>query len=163
MGETFETYKECSEYVDKVKGVNLSTLKLHGSAATETFNAEVDKMLAQAGALKAEGFNWDKAPVICELNGYRWHLGPESPEPMAWDGAIEWCKSVGGELPPREILCMASLTFDWFGERPYWSSTEFYATYAWVKHFRCGDEFYATKAYQTYVRAVRAIAYSGST
>jgi hypothetical protein len=79
---------------------------------------------------------------------------------MDWDATIEWCKSVGGELPPREVLLMCFSNEDIrkeFAETSYWSSTEFYATYTWVKHFSSGDEFYATKAYQAYARAVLSI------
>jgi hypothetical protein len=31
-------------------------------------------------------------------------LGPDAPEVMTWESAKKWCQTVGGELPPRNIL-----------------------------------------------------------
>ena len=110
---------------------------------------------------KQTKFNWDKAPIICELNGYRWHLGPESPEPMAWDGAIEWCKSVGGELPPRDILLQAYMNEDtkkeFNNESYYWSSTKFSEGGNWIQDFFHGYQIGGVNSKINSVRAVRAI------
>jgi hypothetical protein len=108
---------------------------------------------------KQTKFNWAKAPIICTLNGYKWYLGPEAPEPMAWDGATEWCKSVGGELPPRDVLFLASLNqdADWFRGQPYWSSTKHGAANAWGQYFGNSSQYYDAKTTDYYVRAVRAI------
>jgi hypothetical protein len=100
------------------------------------------------------------APVICELNGYRWLLGPEAEEEMTWEDAVVWCKLNGGELPPREILFLASLNQDaatWFREQPYWSSTEFNANMAWVQTFSNGYEAYNFKNGTNSARAVRKV------
>jgi len=45
--------------------------------------------------------------TICTLNGVKWVLGEEAENPLTWDEAIEWCKSIGQELPPIEVLLMA--------------------------------------------------------
>ena len=52
-------------------------------------------------------FDWSTAPTICEVNGFRWVLGPEAEERMYLHDATEWCEEVGGVLPPREILLLA--------------------------------------------------------
>ena len=120
---------------------------------------------SQIEALKSQEIvhpssNLDKAPVICTLNGVKWLLGPEAEDELTWEDAVAWCKLNGGELPPREILFLASLNqdaADWFREQPYWSSTEFNATYAWVQSFRNGYTFYTSKPTSSYVRAVRKV------
>jgi len=105
-----------------------------------------------------KSFNWNDAPVICELNCYRWFLGQGADEAMNWGDAIEWCKSVGGELPPREILLMAYLNEEikpLFKDGWHWSSTEYSATHAWVQGFDNGYQYYGTKTTNVYVRAVK--------
>ena len=130
-----------------------------------TFLQKIKELQDQIDALKAEAqvaesFNWDKAPVICEINGYRWLLGPEADEELSWKDAIEWCKSVGGELPPRDILLQCYMNEDIkpvFQEYWYWSSTEFHATFAWAQAFYNGNQgnYYKTSNYA--VRAVRKV------
>ena len=129
-----------------------------------TFLQKIKELQDQIDALKAEAqaaesFNWDKAPLICELNGYGWLLGPEADEEINWNGAIEWCQSVGGELPPRDILLQAYLNEDikpLFKDGWYWSGTEFNATYAWKQYFFNGYQGNDNpKTNVNFVRAVR--------
>jgi|GEM_PF-2471008 len=109
-----------------------------------------------------EAFNWwDKDPVICEINGYRWHLGPEADNKLNWDDAKNWCESVGGELPPREVFLMAYLNE---GIRPlfkpewYWSSTELDETLAFLQAFYDdGQDNNFFKTDTNYVRAVKRV------
>ena len=105
-----------------------------------------------------ETFNWwDKDPVICELNGYRWYLGQEADEEMNWHDAVEWCELVGGELPPREVLLMAYINENikpLFKPEWYWSSTEFDATIAWLQSFSTSTQRNTSTAY---VRAVKKV------
>jgi hypothetical protein len=108
-----------------------------------------------------ETFNWDNAPVIVNINGVTWLLGQESDEQLEWKDAIEWCKSVGGELPPREILLhcyMNDSIKQEFKSNLYWSSTEFGAGYAWFQGFSNGGQVYGDKDDSDYVRAVRRLA-----
>jgi hypothetical protein len=107
-----------------------------------------------------EEFDWNIAPTICELNGFRWVLGPEAPESMSWDDATEWCKSVGGVLPPRAVLFLAYLNEDIrdsFANASYWSSSENYSNNAWFQYFNNGNQNYYSKNNTYLVRAVRAI------
>jgi hypothetical protein len=116
----------------------------------------------QIEALKAQeqSFNWNEAPIICELNGYRWHLGPEADEEMNWEDAKVWCESVGGELPPRDVLLQCYINEDikpLFKPEFYWSSTEFTATNTWFQTFLSGDQFNYGKTNYLYVRAVKKV------
>ena len=128
-----------------------------------SFLQKIKELQDQIDALKAEAqvaesFDWDKAPIICELNGYRWLLGQEADEEMNWNDAKDWCKSVGGELPPRDVLLQCCMNEDikpLFKESWYWTSTEFNATTAWIQGFSNGNQANYRKTNGTYVRAVR--------
>jgi hypothetical protein len=107
-----------------------------------------------------EEFDWSIAPTICEVNGFRWVLGPEAPESMDWFVATEWCKSIGGVLPTRDVLLLAYLNKDivgGFADEYYWSSSEYNSSHAWIQYFTNGLQYNYAK-YNTYlVRAVKAI------
>ena len=108
----------------------------------------------------AESFCWHKAPVICEINGYRWELGPDSYEKMDWADAARWCKLVGGELPPRDNLLQAYLNEGikpLFEESWYWSSTDAREQHYWAQAFGHGYQNTSFKANSYYVRAVRKV------
>jgi hypothetical protein len=110
-------------------------------------------------------FNWDNAPVICELNGFKWLLGPESEESMDWEDAKEWCEAQGGVLPPRDILLHAYLnqeTTGDFADDYYWSSSEDGSDFAWYQYFIDGIQYSFDKdGTSIRVRAVRAVVESG--
>ena len=107
-----------------------------------------------------ETFNWKDAPVIVNINGVTWVLGQESDEQLTWDDAIAWCKLVGGELPPREILLHCYLNDSIkqeFKSDFYWSSTEGNAGNAWIQYFVNGSQGNYYKYDSYYVRAVRRL------
>jgi hypothetical protein len=115
---------------------------------------------SQLDPLTKQPYAWDNAPVICKLNDVKWLLGPEAPEKMNWYEAIEWCRSVGGELPTREILLICYLNTEIrrkFKTEWHWSSTECSATLAWGQGFSYGYQGNGTKTGSDYVRAARAI------
>ena len=124
---------------------------------------QINALQSQVELLNKERteLDWSNAPIICELNGSRWVLGPECPEELNWDDAIAWCKSVGGELPPRELLLMSFVNEEirpLFTATQYWSSTELASAYAWTQYFTYGGQishYYKTTAF--YVRAVRKL------
>ena len=94
---------------------------------------------------------------ICELNGYRYYLGPEAPNVMNWDEAKKWCEDQGFELPSREVLlqCYCKLKDKFNINGWYWSSDEFGATYAWVQSFSYCAQDFSGKGLNYIVRAVR--------
>ena len=87
-------------------------------------------------------YDWDNAPIITTIDGIEYRLGPESPNRLTWDEAIDWCESVGGELPSREVLliCFINETIRANFKRDYyWSSTEYATNTAsteWVRAVR---------------------------
>ena len=117
-----------------------------------------DKMTAIKEQTKVD---WDKASIICTLNGYRWYLGPEAEQEMNWYDAKEWCQSNDGELPPRNILLECYMNEDinpLFKTESYWSSTALFDSSAWYQFFDLGNQnSYIHKTTNCYVRAVRAI------
>ena len=107
-------------------------------------------------------FDWDNAPTICELNGYRWVLGRQAVDKMNWADAIEWCKESGGVLPPLEILLIAYLTQDVWFNASYWSSWEGKGGVAWYQDFYEGTQGAFGKSSAFEVRAVKAIKLRGN-
>ena len=100
----------------------------------------------------------DDWTTICELNGQRWLLGPEAPGSMNWNDAQKWCESVGGVLPPREILLHTYLNsaISWgFASDYYWSSSEYNSDNAWYQFFGNGNQSYFAKHNTCLVRAVK--------
>jgi hypothetical protein len=85
-----------------------------------------------------KNFNMCDNSIICEIDGTRWLLGPEADGELNWEDAKEWCHSVGGELPPREVLLMCYMNEDIrkeFTATHYWSSTKFAAASTWIQDF----------------------------
>ena len=105
-------------------------------------------------------FDWNNTPEICEINGYRWHLGTEADKAMSWNDAKDWCESVGGELPPRDVLLQAYLNEDIktiFQKNWYWSGAEFNTQGAWRQFSGTGFQDYSFKTDTCYVRAVKKV------
>jgi len=106
-------------------------------------------------------------PFICCHDGYAYFLGPEAPDRLLWQDAIDWCKSLGDEyeLPSKEILneCWMNESIrEEFSSEWYWSSTVYenydnYANYAWDQSFYDGIQNNVNQAFTSYVRAVRKI------
>lgn len=124
---------------------------------------QINKLQASLDTFKGQlSFDWDNAPTIAEINGSRWILGPEAPEKLNWNDAVAWCKAVGGELPPRNILLKCYMNeeiSDLFAATVYWSSTELAATAAWGQIFGSGlqNGNYNKLIALLYVRAVRKL------
>jgi len=88
-------------------------------------------------------YQWEDSTEICELNGHVWHLGPEADVELTWEEAKAWCRSIGGELPPREVLLMCYINEDIkpsFKTSWYWSSVEVSAANAWKQDFGNGTQ-----------------------
>ena len=125
----------------------------------QDLNQEQLLSLINLGAAK-DNFDWNNTPEICELNGYRWHLGTEADKAMNWAEAKAWCESVGGELPPRDVLLQAYLNEDIktiFQKNWYWSGAEFNTQGAWRQFSGTGFQDYSFKTDTCYVRAVKKV------
>ena len=101
-----------------------------------------------------------KGDFICEIDGVKWWLGPESEEEMTWQEAKEFVESKGATLPPREVLLMCFIKedirkqfkIDW-----YWSGDEYSgspADFAWFQYFSYGGQSCLNKLTAGYVRGV---------
>lgn len=124
----------------------------------------IEELLAQPEQTEQteqeQNFYWNDAPVICEINGYRWYLGQEADKKLIWQDAKNWCESVGGEIPPRDILLQAYLNHSiryLFRDGWFWCSTESDAGFAWLHSFVNGNQFSSSKAYSRYVRVVKKV------
>ena len=101
-----------------------------------------------------------KGDLICEIDGVKWWLGPESEEEMTWQEAKEWCEQQGCVLPSREVLLMCFIKEDirkQFKTDWYWSGDEYSenpAAYAWVQFFNSGGQDDLDKTNTLYVRGV---------
>jgi len=141
---------------------------------------QITTLQEQFNNLKKGYYDWDNAPTIVEINGFKWLLGPEAPNELNWDDAITWCNSVGGELPPRVILFLCYMNEEIkkeFWEVNYWSSTEFSTSSAcwpagpcapvrrtefstssaWGQTFHNGGQNDRNKTSSLYVRAVKKL------
>ena len=77
-----------------------------------------------------------------------------------WQAAMDWAKSIGGDLPDRvEQTLMFRDHKDMFKMDWYWSNTQHasYASCAWDQSFRHGDQFSNRKSAELRARAVRRI------
>ena len=104
----------------------------------ENIQKQISALQEQLNELKKDDGIWANAPSITTIDGFKWFLGPKAPEQLNWYDAVEWCRYVGGELPPREVLLMCYLNEEIkkeFTETNYWSSTEFSDTCAWIQYF----------------------------
>ena len=101
-----------------------------------------------------------KGDFICEIDGVKWWLGPESEEEMSWEGAKEWAEQQGCSLPPREVLLMCYIKEDirkQFKKDWYWSGSEHIdcpADNAWGQYFYNGFQNYYNKTNTLFVRGV---------
>ena len=103
----------------------------------------------------------EKEPVaICGTLGFLVH--PKELEKMTWEEAKKACKQLGKgwRLPTRIELLLMYENKDMvggFANLYYWSSTEFDFKNAWVQNFFNGDQYYYSKNFTYYVRAVKTM------
>lgn len=106
--------------------------------------------------------NKEPEPLICTLDGVQYFLGPQAPDTMTWQDAMDWCKSLGDgyELPNRQVLLACFENEDvrtQFMADDYWSSSEYSTTVAGYQDFGNGDQVNSNKTGNGYVRAVRRV------
>jgi len=104
------------------------------------------------------------AGVILGKDGessYHLILLPEDKDGGKWQAAMDWAKSIGGELPTRreQSLLFANLKEE-FQEQWYWSSVQHASNddYAWYQLFSDGYQYYYDKVLSSCrARAVRRL------
>ena len=84
----------------------------------------------------------------------------EAPKALPWKEALEWAKSVGGELPTRkEQALMFANVPELFQPAAYWSSEQYAsdAEFAWYQGFLNGFQNFTLKSAEFRARAVRRL------
>lgn len=81
-------------------------------------------------------------------------------ESVEWQDALDWAKSLGGDLPTRreQSLLFANLKEE-FEQTWYWSNEQHasYSDYAWYQDFYDGYQSYWNKSDELRARAVRRL------
>jgi hypothetical protein len=69
-------------------------------------------------------YDWNFATSVCEVDGYRYKLGPRSPIKLHWFYASIWCRAIGGELPNSVIaeILMQRFKTELMHNEYYWTS-----------------------------------------
>lgn len=102
-------------------------------------------------------------PLICTLDGYEYYLGPECPDELLWQEAIDWCKNLGHgyDLPNRIVMlavCMNPTVSNHIRSNSYyWTSTEIDTSSAWGQYWYSSGPGYQHSNSKTYARRVRAV------
>ena len=77
-----------------------------------------------------------------------------------WDDAMDWAKSLGGDLPNRvESALLFNQSKDKFKPEWYWTNEQHasLSSYAWAQTFTIGNQTYLSKSYELRARAVRRL------
>lgn len=99
--------------------------------------------------------------VADETEDYALILLPATTQPLNWNDAVKWAKSVGGNLPTcsEQAILYGNLKKE-FEPRWYWTceqDADDDVSYAWVQYFYDGNQGYDPKSYEYRARAVRRI------
>lgn len=88
-------------------------------------------------------------------------LGVEPKDDVTWQEALDWAKSVGGELPTRreQAMLFANRREGQYMKRWYWSCEPYGGDgrYAWLQHFTSGYQYDGHKDGSNRARAVRRV------
>ena len=97
--------------------------------------------------------------IYGEKGKYALYLSPKETEKkfITWYEAVDYCKSLGGELPTLgELEYLYDNHKEEFQRTYYWSSSQG-STYSWLMVFRNGDRIGSAKTNRHRVRAVRRV------
>ena len=97
--------------------------------------------------------------IYGEKGKYALYLSPkETEKELGWDDAMDYCKSLGGELPTiGELQYLYDNCKEEFQYTRYWSSSQNSATIPWRMYFSAGSRYSLVKLYLHRVRAVRRV------
>jgi hypothetical protein len=85
-------------------------------------------------------------------------LDAKAPEQMPWKKAMEWAKSVGGQLPSRAVAALLfSVAQDLFEPDWHWTNEPMGSSYAWHCDFDLGYQSYDSQSAEGCAVAVRLI------
>lgn len=108
-----------------------------------------------------EGEVYAGAIVAPDGTGHHIILLPGDHDDANWNDAVEWAKSIGGDLPDRveQALFYKHLP-EHFQKDWYWSNTlhASFSDYAWYQSFRNGYQGYYNTVSKCRARAVRRVA-----
>ncbi len=83
-------------------------------------------------------------------------LLPGDQDSVTWAAALEWAKSIGGDLPNRvEALLLFVHAKGLFEERAYWACDHDENAWAWYQNFGYGPQYSLHKDDELRARAVR--------
>ena len=109
-----------------------------------------------AGMARGGGAGQDRVPAA----DYILEVLDEAPKAMTWKDAVEWAKSVGGDLPSRkeQALLFANVP-ELFQPECYWSGEQSASEsgYAWSQGFRTGGQDDWSTDSELRARAVRRL------
>ena len=90
---------------------------------------------------------------------YALYLSPkETEKELDWDDAMDYCKSLGGELPTLDELEYLYDNYKKeFHPTNYWSSSQDSATHSWRMHFYNGTKYHYDQTHLSRVRAVKKV------
>ncbi|NMV36806.1 DUF1566 domain-containing protein [Ralstonia insidiosa] len=75
-----------------------------------------------------------------------------------WPKALEWAKSIGGDLPTRAEQAVAyAKCRDQFQQAAYWSNEPDGSGWAWGQYFSSGGQTSGNHTYELRARAVRRL------
>ena len=97
--------------------------------------------------------------IYGEKGKYALYLAPkETEKELGWDDAMDYCKSLGGELPTiGELKYLYDNCKEEFQYTTYWSSSQDSATASWRMGFLTGNRGQLVKTFSSRVRAVRRV------
>jgi len=152
--------------VGGVVGVEVGALRSHETRARNAFANYWGIMMTAKQKWIEENLKPGEhyAGIILGQPGEQdYHLVVLADEPVScinWQTAMDWAKSIGGELPSRrEQRVLFANAKEAFSDTWYWSGEQgaVYADYAWYQGFLDGLQSYTRKSYEGRARAVRRI------
>jgi len=111
------------------------------------------------GSCKSETRFEKVGELYGEKGKYALYLAPKETEKvLTWNEAMEYCKSLDGELPTMsELQYLYENCKEKFQSTSYWSSSQLSAATSWPMSFSNGSRLSALKTFTSRVRVVRRI------
>lgn len=163
--EHWQSYNDFSKYIFQFKidpDIVMCRKFLQDNRVTkkgEIMDASIEATKLTVPTLN-EGEIYVGAIIAPDGTGHRVILLPGDVKDKDWDAAMEWAKSIGGDLPDRtEQALLFAHSKDQFKTEWYWSNTQHasYSICAWSQDFDDGNQSDDFKTYEGRARAVRRV------